>query len=431
MKTLLKKITVSILTWEAKRTLERYKPKIIAVTGSVGKTGTKDAIYAVVSNSFDTRRSEKSMNSDIGLPLAILGLENAWSSAPGWLWNMWRGVCVAFGNRAFPDWLLLEVGTDHPGDIEKISGWLRPDIVVLTCMSEVPVHVEFFKDAEEVLREKMFLARALKPGGTLVINADDRLFINAAGDLPVKKLFYGREKKADVKIIETGILYSQTPPDSPLGQYTVMEIKGQKQKIKIEGVIGGHIMYSVAAACAVASILNIADDLPNVFKHIDLPRGRMRLFAGISKSVIIDDTYNSSPIASEEALKTLQTLSAKGKKIAVLGDMKELGKHSEKAHRDIGRLAGEFVHILVTMGNMAQDFAQGAREAGLSAERIFSYDTSEEAVQKLPDMVRADDIILIKGSQATRMERVVKALLKDPSKATNLLVRQEEEWKCR
>ena len=195
MKTLLKKITVSILTWEAKKTLERYKPKIIAVTGSVGKTGTKDAIYAVVSNSFDTRRSEKSMNSDIGLPLAILGLENAWSSAPGWLWNMWRGVCVAFGNRAFPDWLLLEVGTDHPGDIEKISGWLRPDIVVLTCMSEVPVHVEFFKDAEEVLREKMFLARALKPGGTLVINADDRLFINAAGDLPVKKLFYGRKKR--------------------------------------------------------------------------------------------------------------------------------------------------------------------------------------------------------------------------------------------
>src|SRR3989344_5272874 len=153
-----KKIVVIILTLEARTVLARHKPQIIAVTGSVGKTGTKDAIYAVVSSRFETRKNQKSMNSEIGLPLTILGLENAWSSPSGWWRNIWQGAIVAFAVslNPFPKWLVLEIGADHPKDIEKVSRWLHPDIVVLTRMADVPVHIEFFKNTDAVLREKMF-----------------------------------------------------------------------------------------------------------------------------------------------------------------------------------------------------------------------------------------------------------------------------------
>lgn len=408
--------------------LRKHKPKIIAITGSVGKTSTKDAVYAVISSAFETRKSEKSMNGDIGLPLAILGLENAWSSASGWLHNIFLGARIVFSKGFFPDWLVLEVGADHPKDIEKISRWLHPDIVVLTRMSETPVHVEFFKDAQEVLREKMFLTRALRSNGTLVINADDHLFANAVRDLPTRKLFYGREKNADVKIVETGISYNAT---LPTGHYVVIDINNQRQKIEIEGVIGSHIMHSIAAASAVALSLGITDDLQNIFKRMDPPKGRMRLLAGKSGSLIIDDTYNSSPIACEEALKALREARVTGRKIAVLGDMKELGKHSQKAHREIGKLAAEIVHTLITVGEMTKDMAEAAEKSGLSSDRILSLSTSSEAVKKLSDFVRAGDIILIKGSQSMRMERIVKALLDDSSNADNLLVRQEKEWRER
>lgn len=423
MKTLLKKITVLILTWEAKRALERYRPKIITVTGSVGKTSTKDAIYAVVSSAFQARKSEKSMNSEIGLPLAILGLENAWGSATGWLKNICGGARIAFCDEPFPEWLVLEVGADHPGDIEKVGKWLHPDIVVLTRMSDVPVHIEFFRDAEEVLLEKMFLARAVKPGGTLVVNADDWHFMKAVRSLSVHKILYGSTKEADVKILETKIALN--------GQYGTIEVKNKKQNVELREVVGNHIMYSIAAAFAVAEVLGIGDNLPDIFRRMDMPRGRMRLLKGKSGSVVIDDTYNSSPIACLEALKTLGELPVKGRKIAVLGDMKELGAHAEEAHRKIGKLAGETVQILVTAGKMAQDIAAGAQKAGLPAEHITSFASSNEVVQNIADTLRQGDIILVKGSQSMRMEKIVEAILEDPSKAPELLVRQEEDWKNR
>ena len=394
-----KKIVVIILTLEARTVLARHKPQIIAVTGSVGKTGTKDAIYAVVSSRFETRKNQKSMNSEIGLPLTILGLENAWSSPSGWWRNIWQGAIVAFAVslNPFPKWLVLEIGADHPKDIEKVSRWLHPDIVVLTRMADVPVHIEFFKNTDAVLREKMFLARALKPDGTLVANADDSYFMGAVKDLDVKKVFYGISSPAEIKIIETRILYDNDFPMRPRGQYSVIDIKSRREKIELKGVIGSHIIYSVVAACAVASILNITNNLSDIFKQFDMPRGRMRLLEGKSRSVIIDDTYNSSPVACAEALKTLANLPVSGKKIAVLGDMKELGIHAEKAHRDIGKSAGEILHTLITVGKLAKHIANGAREAGMSLDHILSFETSEQTVKVITDILHTGDVILVSG----------------------------------
>lgn len=431
MKKLLKHIVVCVLTWEAKMALKRHAPKIIAVTGNVGKTSTKDAIYAVVSQGFSAHKSQKSMNSEIGLPLTILGLDNAWGSFGGWVSNLWRGFTVAFFARSFPQWLVLEVGADHPGDIESVSHWLFPDIVVLTRMSDIPVHLEYFSSAEEVLREKMFLALALKPGGTLIVNADDPLFMKAVQNIPCTKVLYGQAEGSTVHIHESKVMYGEGTLPLPVGQGVILDINGVQENISIHGVLGAHLMYSIAAACAVGFVLDSNVKPMGVFKDFETPKGRMRILSGISASAIIDDTYNSSPLACVEALKALGGLSIRGRKVAVLADMKELGTDSEKAHRAMGRRAFEYVHTLVTVGDMGRLITEGAREAGMANDRIYSYQTADDAARALVEMVRAGDVVLVKGSQSMRMERVSKALLQDVSKAGELLVRQEKEWTVR
>ncbi len=430
MKQFIRNIVVHLITLEAKLALKRHNPKIIAITGNVGKTSTKDAVFAVVSRVFPARKSDKSFNSEIGLPLAILGLDNAWSSPRGWARNICKGFYVALLGK-FPEYLVLEVGADHPGDIQMVSEWLHPDIVVLTRMSDVPVHVEFFTNAEEVLNEKMFLAKALKPGGTLVVNADDRHFEKAIREIDAKKVFFGTTPGSTVEIEDTGVAYTSSPHPLPIGQYAVFKIGDKEEKIEVKWVLGSHLMYPIAAAAAVAVVLGIPQEVPVAFLNFVTPKGRMRLLKGVNGTAIIDDTYNSSPLASIEALKALSGLSIRGRKIAVLADMKELGENSASAHLEVGRSAGQSVHTLVTVGEMSKLIADGARQAGLPADRIQSFDTSDEVASMIREAVRAGDVILVKGSQSMRMERVSKALLHDPFKAEELLVRQEDEWQKR
>ena len=174
MKEKLKEVVTKILIWEAKRVLKKYKPKIIAVTGSVGKTGTKDAVYTVVSSFAHARKSEKSFNSEIGVPLTILGLPNAWSSFWGWFENIGEGFLLPLRRGIqYPEWLVLEVGVDRPGDIHRLE-WLRPAIVIFTQFPDVPVHVEYFDSPEDVINEKRSLKETMDERGTLIVNADDQ-----------------------------------------------------------------------------------------------------------------------------------------------------------------------------------------------------------------------------------------------------------------
>lgn len=139
-----KKVVTAILQFEAQLVLKKYKPNIVAVTGSVGKTSTKDAIFSVLSTSFFTRKSDKSFNNELGVPLTILGLQTAASDPSGWIRNIFDGLALILLTHKYPRWLVVEVGADRPGDIRAIASWLRPDIAVVTRLSDVPVHVEFF-----------------------------------------------------------------------------------------------------------------------------------------------------------------------------------------------------------------------------------------------------------------------------------------------
>jgi UDP-N-acetylmuramoyl-tripeptide--D-alanyl-D-alanine ligase len=209
---------------------------------------------------------------------------------------------------------------------------------------------------------------------------------------------------------------------------------GSSVPVVLYGALGRPRIYAALAGVAVAEALGI--DTVSSSRGLATwvpPPGRMRLVSGIRHSTIIDDTYNSSPAAALAALDTLQSVVTSGRKIAILGDMLELGKYSTDAHKAVGERAAVCADMLITVGFRARTIAESALDAGMDAEQVRSYELGESARAglELEREVRAGDVILVKGSQSMRMERTVEALLADSGKAGELLVRQEEEWKER
>lgn len=441
MKALFKKIVVAIITFEARLVLSRYKPKIIAITGSVGKTSTKDAIYTVLSPDFSTRKSEKSFNSELGVPLTILGLPNGWSNPFLWLKNIFLGFLLCWLPKrlkltagSFPDWLILEVGADRPGDIEQLSSWLKPDVVVITYFGKVPAHVEFFKSFQDVIREKTFLVKALKEGGTLCLNNDDE-DVRALRDLrrDAHSITWSIEHESSFQASNFETTYRERDRViTPVGITFKINYDGNSIPMPVNGTVGRQQVYPILAALALGDSLglNMISMAKSIINH-RTPPGRMKLVAGIKASTIIDDTYNASPTAMTEALRALKETKTSGKKIAVLGDMLELGKHGIKAHENAGREATLACNILVTVGLRARDIAKGALENNFSEKNIFQFETSAEAAKPIEDMVQKGDLILVKGSQGARMEKIVEEIMAHPEEKEKWLVRQESEWQTR
>jgi len=431
----IKKLLIGILTLESRLIIRKYKPFIVAVTGSVGKTSTKDAIYDVLSEHF-VRRSEKSMNSEIGLPLTIIGVPNAWRNLSGWFRNIAAGLRLIIAKNEYPDCLILEIGADHPGDIRKVTKWLKPDIAVITRISRTPVHVEFFKDPEQVFEEKAALAEAVKDGGTLVLFADDEKALGIADRVKgrdISVISFGLGEKAAVRGSNTKTVYEgpalHDPAGSPTGMSFDLQIDGSNVPVTVRGIVGNSYIYSLLAAAAVGKVRGIsAGSISRSLSAYHAPRGRLNLLPGINDSTIIDDTYNSSPDAAVASLAALKSIETAGAKIAVMGDMMELGKYSAEEHRNIGREAADTVSQLVTVGPRSRMTASEAVASGLPAESVHVYDSASEAAAYVASVAKAGDIILVKGSQSMRMERVVAALLQEPQKAATLLVRQEKEW---
>lgn len=434
MKRILKLIVVMILSWEAKVVLRKYRPFIIAVTGSVGKTSTKDAIFEVVKNTIKSRKSMKSFNSELGVPLTVLGLENKWSSTFGWLSNIMRGFMMIILPTPFPELLVLEVGADHPDDIKRITRWLTPDITVVTRIPDLPVHVEYFSSPEEVKKEKAELVKATKRTGVFVANADDPAVVGMSSLTRAHMLTYGFGETAMVRGSKPEIAYREKDGRNyPVGMMFHIDYHGEEYPILLMGILGAHICSAALAACAVGVSRGIPmNHIIAALSVLETPRGRMRIIPGISGSTIIDDSYNSSPVALAAALEVLHEIDAKHR-IAVLGDMLELGKYSNTEHWDVGRNVGSWADELVTVGQRARGIAEGAKTAGLLEGKIRTFANSKEAGQWLIPEIKTGDVILVKGSQGSgenmiRMERAIKEIMAHPEDADKLLVRQEPEW---
>ena len=440
-KAVLKIAVEGVLSVLARLVLRKYQPKIIAVTGSVGKTGTKDAIAAVLASAQYVRQSRKSYNSELGVPLTILGEESGWGSVRRWLRVFWEGIGLIILKTHYPKVLVLEVGADRPGDIARISRWLKPDTVVVTELPEVPVHVEFFESPEELYEEKGYLVRALRVGGLAIINADSEramdlarscLLANQVGH-GVRVVGYGFGEGATVRGSSPRTTYSRRAGVSfPTGISFRVQYDGNggmSIPVKITGALGLGTTYAALAAIAAGleegiNILSIVESLA----EYEAPPGRLKLIPGVKGSLVLDDSYNASPIAMENALTVLRGLKTAGRKIAILGDMTELGKYTKPEHEKVGAAAAEFLNDLYVVGQRGAFIGEAAVRTGMKVRSVHFVGTSEEAGEEAAKGLQSGDIVLVKGSQAVRMERAVRALMAEPERATELLVRQEPEW---
>lgn len=429
MKALFRHIITLIIEAEARLVLRKYRPRIIAVTGTVGKTSTKDTIFAVVGEALLARKSMKSFNSEIGLPLTILNCENGWSNPFLWAKNILKGIFLLVTRVHYPKWLVLEIGAGKPGDIERAVSLVTPDIAVITRFGEVPVHVEFFKSPDEVFEEKTKLAKALPPTGVLVVNADDERVKALREKTKAKSLTYGLNEGAMFHATNIQVEYKN---NAPVGTTFKLEYDGNVFPVSLQGVLGVQPVYAALAAIATGAYLklNIVGIIERLSLHVS-PPGRMRLVSGIKGSTIIDDTYNASPVAAEAAVAALKNIKTKGKRIAVLGDMLELGKFTIEEHKKLGALAGDFVDMLLAVGPRAKYIVEGALAADMSEKNIIEFDDARLAGKYLEDVLGEGDVVLVKGSQGIRMERTVEEIMAEPERAPDLLVRQEEEWKMR
>ena len=414
---------VSFLSLAARAVVHRYKPQIVMITGSVGKTSTKDAVAAVLEKRFLVRRSEKSFNTEFGVPFTILGVENPWGNPFAWLSVVKNALALLILPNHYPNMLVLEVGADRPGNLARILRTATPDAVVVTRLPEIPAHVEVYASPAAVREEEFSPAYALAPGAPLIIPADDSYALDHSVRTAARVISYGVASDAVVQVKESGFYQED---GVVAGMQMTVFVGGEEQKVSVKGSVGATQLLPVAAAFATATAFGISPaEALEALEGYEPPAGRGRLLKGANGSIIIDDSYNSSPAAVEEALATLKDFPGVTRRIAVLGDMLELGRYSTMEHERVGAIAALSADLVVAVGIRARAFAAAAGNT-----EILTFDNSTDAAHALAALARSGDVILIKGSQSIRTERIVEALLDSRSDLTRL-VRQEKEWKRR
>jgi UDP-N-acetylmuramoyl-tripeptide--D-alanyl-D-alanine ligase len=424
----MKRFVQSLLARAARAYLARVNPKVAMVAGSAGKTTAKDGIAAAfaAAGAGRVRASEKSLNSELGLPLAVLGLPSGWKNPFAWLAILARAAWRARRGEAF-DWLVLETGVDRPGDMDAILAIVRPDIAIVTLLPDQPVHAENFPNgtADEVAEEELKLAKGLKPGGILVGNADDGRVRASLGALGGTMVWYGFSPEAEVRA--TAKLPRYAGDGRPEGFALTLEWPGGGASVDVAGTVSVGRAYAVlaaAAACRAAELSPEVGARAAAAGHEEPGRGR--ILRGVRGSTVIDDSYNSSPAALRASLREVAAIKAPGRRVAVIGDMRELGPATSAAHEGVGRYAAELGFAAVAaVGGEARRVAVAAREAGCREVREFG--RAEDAAAWLASWVESGDIVLVKGSQGVRLERVSAALLENP-KDRALLPRQSAAW---
>lgn len=383
---------------------------------------------------YRVRRAEKNYNNEIGLPLTILGITHYGRNVFSWIGALISvTIRVFIREQQYPEILILEYGADRPGDMDYLISIAKPKIAVVTAIGDIPAHVEFFKNPEELIAEKTKLVGVLSTDGYVVLNHDDFAVYGMKEETKAPAITFGFEEHADLKIINYKLwtIKDEKSGEIPDGLVFKIENGGDVVPMRLHDVFGIPQVYVATAAAAVGLILNMnLVEISKALEEFVSPPGRMRLIKGIKNSLILDDTYNASPESTRAALNTLKALPGK-RKIAVLGDMLEIGKYSEQAHRAIGDQAREFVDLLFCVGPRAKFIADEYKlRVGSRTERssVEVFDDSFSAGKTLDSMIQAGDLILVKGSQALRMEKVVEEIMAEPNRIEELLVRQDEYW---
>jgi len=352
----------------------QFDVRVVGVTGSIGKTTTKEAIHSVLSKSFLALKSEENLNNEIGLPLTLLGLKEDHTT------------------------VVLELGMYALGEIAQLAAIALPQIGVVTNVSYS--HLERLGSLERIAQAKAELIEALPPDGTAILNGDDPQ-VKAMGSLTeAQVLYYGLSPDCHLRA-------SHIESRGLDGVHFRMQYGQETLHVKIS-LLGRHSVHTALAAAAVG----VTEGQPwgQIVAGLRDTAVQLRLIAtpGANGSTIIDDSYNASPTSSLAALNLLAEL--QGRKIAVLGDMLELGSYEEEGHRKVGRRVAGVADKLVTVGALGAVIGREAIAIGMQADDVFFAKDSRQAVEFLQDFVASGDLILVKGSRGMHMEEIVAEL---------------------
>lgn len=427
MKPLHLRFLESALRFMAVVILKRHDPIIVGITGSVGKSSTKEAIAAVLSGRFRVRSSPGNFNNEIGIPLTIIGSSSAGSSRMRLLFAPLSFLVTVFTPRSrYPEVLVLELGIDRVGDMEYLLGFLRPKIGVLTMIASS--HLEFFKTLSVVSREKGRLILSLPKDGLAVLNADEPRVLKFQNKTKAAVLTYGFDKRAMVR--GTHISFFRDAFGSPIGSSFKMEYEGKSIPVRLPNVLAGHHISAALAAAAVGLFLKMNPlEVAEALRNFQSLPGRMRLLEGVHRSLVVDDTYNASPKSLEAALGTLGSLGGV-RRVVALGDMLELGTECEPAHRRIAEwIRASDIGEVFLVGKSMLFAKEELLRGGFPSDRVYWFSDPESLGAQLAATLREGDIVLLKGSQGMRLEKAVEMILASPSHAGELLCRQSDEWK--
>lgn len=363
----------------AKYGREKFNTKVIGLTGSNGKTTSKEMISVCLETSFKTLKTEGNLNNLIGLPLTLLKLDGS------------------------QEVVILEMGMNVPGEIRRLTEIAQPDVGLITNIQKA--HLEGMGALKRIKEEKGELFRGIKDRGTIIVNKDDPMVIDLARDFSGQKITFGVENPADIMARDIQLRGKR-------GTSFHLIFKGKEMEIEIP-LLGRHFVYNALSAIASAIIFDI--DLEKVkealkrFKSIPMRMEIIELRGGM---FIINDTYNANPKSMELALETLSEMRGKGRAIAVLGDMLELGGYSNEAHQDLGMKVSKLsIDFLIALGEEAPVIVESAIRHGLGLERAIIVESHQEAVSILKNTIKQGDWILVKGSRGMAMEKIVKDLL--------------------
>jgi len=346
---------------------------VIAVTGSNGKTTTKELISHILTKKLRGQRSAKSFNNHIGVPLTLLSAD------------------------VQDEFLVVEVGTNHPGEIDYLGNIVRPDIAVITNVGES--HLEGFGTIERVASEKASIAKHVRSGGAIVVNGDREMLIRLISQPQAMMIRFGTSKDCDMRMTNLTIQ----------GQGLEFQING-KFKIALP-VLGSHNAMNCLAAVVVARRMGFEiPEIGEILKNFKLPSMRLELMT-LGDYQVLNDAYNANPMSMRSALEVLEQFPTKARRVFCCGQMMELGDQSEQFHRELGKKIGSStVDVVIFVGGFAAQMAEEAVGAGMGAERIFSFPTSQEAAQEIGTILRKGDLVLVKGSRSMKMERIIESM---------------------
>ncbi|MBN1431109.1 MAG: UDP-N-acetylmuramoyl-tripeptide--D-alanyl-D-alanine ligase [Anaerolineae bacterium] len=358
--------------------------RTIGITGSVGKSTTKEVIADVLAKHFSTLRNEGSYNNEIGLPMTALKLRSDHERA------------------------VLEMGFYVPGEIDLLTGIAPPQVGVVTLIA--PVHLERAGSIDTIIRGKAELLQALPADGTAILNLDDDNVMAMATFTQARVLTYGLSPKADVWADQIEGLGLD-------GARCVLHHEGESRPVHLK-MLGRHSVYTALAAAATGLVEGMSWE--EIVDGLESTAGKLRLVAvpGLRGSTILDDTYNASPPSMIAALDLLADVPDE-RRIAVLGDMLELGEYEEEGHRRVGQRAAAVADVLVTVGERGRIIAREARHNGMSPSRVHIASTAQEAIEFLQSIIRPGNAVLVKGSRAVKMEQIVAALREVESSGGN------------